>query len=1218
MKTNQFSAIWFLAIISLVSSSTWSQIPFVPDSLKVEWEQLDGPTSHVVDYVELEGKLFAATSAGIFSSFNGGLLWKADNKLGKLGVKRLLKVKNALLALIVNDSLVNDFNIYRSTDKGATWVKTFDSNALGYSLGSFTPQFYVTEDSIVSFLPYNSNSDCFSAWHSLDSGKTWDKSWSSSKSAFCASSSEDTIVGVFYMGSSNPQVVFLGKTGVFDEQYPSFSLAALPNLSYYTTFCAYKNGTFSLVFGNRTIYQSKDKGHTWTNAVLPIEGTIREIIYDNGFYYLRSTNGIWKGTFDVPFSFTKIYSGQGGGNLEAKVLSITAGGLWVNTNIGNSMFSNDNGLVWEERSKGIIGRVGKIGSYCGKLVSSTYADSKRSEYVSNQQDGVWQKSSAFGYARILGELNGVAYAYPPVLRSFDCGLKWDTILYPEIHIEGAPEDLVHSGNRVYYWNKAAAPILYSDNNGSNWFPIQAPTQSVVCANFIAIGDSLYYFTSTPSEKFLYRSFDLGQTWQKIPVDPQIDNIYKNVDGKIFGTKLLEIGASGSVGILTTNDHGETWFYTSQVFLHYQPLLYQTTPRTYFPYISEDLIVLHAGTGIFVSQNLGVNWTRLVDLPFFNASKSSNFSSKVEGAITYHVDEGYLYAGTESQGIWRTPYAPIRDHLKVQSKEYGFLSGRLFKDSDGDCQYALAAGDKPLSFKPVLVNPGNILANTGANGLYNFALPVGNYTVTAIPPTYHAISCTTDSIQASISLGNTVTANLPFSPLPDIRDLCILITNPTPSRPGFETTVKMQISNVGTVSISGAMVNFTFDGQWLEPVSIAPVGQFTGNGAAVTLPDLAPGEVLIVTMVFRLMPSTALGTSLVFTAELPLSGDANPSNNLARSTQTVQGSYDPNDKNGLPLVTLPPGQPRVLDYLIRFQNTGTDTAFTVVVTDTLQAGLNLLSLRTVEASHAFQFSFLPGRVCRWRFRNILLPDSNTNEAASHGYLRFQIETEPGLLPGAPVRNDADIFFDFNSPVRTNEATTDNPKWTVTEASSVVICAGDTWNGQAFQSSVTIVDTVGNAWSDTISVVNLEVLPTYETHIDTALVKGSLLFNVPILQDTVFSFALLSAEGCDSTVVWHVTATTSGLGDLAGNSLPFELRPNPATQEAWLVWNTGAATLPQADIKLYNTSGMLLWAWENRALGAAAAISLDVADLPPGVYIVTVQSNKLRGVKRLVKL
>ena len=54
---------------------------------------------------------------------------------------------------------------------------------------------------------------------------------------------------------------------------------------------------------------------------------------------------------------------------------------------------------------------------------------------------------------------------------------------------------------------------------------------------------------------------------------------------------------------------------------------------------------------------------------------------------------------------------------------------------------------------------------------------------------------------------------------------------------------------------------------------------------------------------------------------------------------------------------------------------------------------------------------------WRFDNILLPDSGTNEAASHGLVSFRIRPVQPLLAGTTFSNAANIFFDFNDPVIT---------------------------------------------------------------------------------------------------------------------------------------------------------------------------------------------------------
>lgn len=136
---------------------------------------------------------------------------------------------------------------------------------------------------------------------------------------------------------------------------------------------------------------------------------------------------------------------------------------------------------------------------------------------------------------------------------------------------------------------------------------------------------------------------------------------------------------------------------------------------------------------------------------------------------------------------------------------------------------------------------------------------------------------------------------------------------------------------------------------------------------------------------------------------------------------VVGSWDPNDKTGFPLGVSSQnliGKNTALDYLIRFQNTGTDTAFQVVVRDTLSAQLVPNSIRLGAASHPYEFALENGNVLVFTFKNIRLVDSFANEPASHGFLRFKISQKPDLPDGTDITNRAGIYFDFNPPVMTN--------------------------------------------------------------------------------------------------------------------------------------------------------------------------------------------------------
>ncbi len=138
---------------------------------------------------------------------------------------------------------------------------------------------------------------------------------------------------------------------------------------------------------------------------------------------------------------------------------------------------------------------------------------------------------------------------------------------------------------------------------------------------------------------------------------------------------------------------------------------------------------------------------------------------------------------------------------------------------------------------------------------------------------------------------------------------------------------------------------------------------------------------------------------------------------------ITDSFDPNDKAVSPEgVTdqhyTPTGKP--LDYVIRFQNTGTDVAYTVVVTDTLSEHLDLATLQVGATSHAGKVTVSgKGRpVLTFTFNNINLPDSTRDRRGSNGFIRFSIRPRADLPEKTRIENFADIFFDYNEPVRTN--------------------------------------------------------------------------------------------------------------------------------------------------------------------------------------------------------
>ena len=134
-----------------------------------------------------------------------------------------------------------------------------------------------------------------------------------------------------------------------------------------------------------------------------------------------------------------------------------------------------------------------------------------------------------------------------------------------------------------------------------------------------------------------------------------------------------------------------------------------------------------------------------------------------------------------------------------------------------------------------------------------------------------------------------------------------------------------------------------------------------------------------------------------------------------------GAYDPNDKNGFPRGhgaenNIAPGTE--LDYAIRFQNTGTDTAFNIVIRDTISEALDLSTFKAGSSSHDYTVAIDSQRVVTFTFANIMLPDSNVNLLASQGVVNFSIDHDSSLVAGDLITNEAAIYFDFNEPIITN--------------------------------------------------------------------------------------------------------------------------------------------------------------------------------------------------------
>lgn len=163
----------------------------------------------------------------------------------------------------------------------------------------------------------------------------------------------------------------------------------------------------------------------------------------------------------------------------------------------------------------------------------------------------------------------------------------------------------------------------------------------------------------------------------------------------------------------------------------------------------------------------------------------------------------------------------------------------------------------------------------------------------------------------------------------------------------------------------------------------------------------------------------MGTfSLGFFNNFPLD-DANPQ--IDFDCRPNVGSFDPNIKSAFPKGYDQDHfiNPNVdLEYEIKFQNTGTDTAFYVQIRDTLSPFLDMTTVRVGASSHPYSWNIDSSNILVFTFDPIALPDSNVNEPASNGFIKFRISQIPDVPPGSVIFNRAGIYFDQNEPVITN--------------------------------------------------------------------------------------------------------------------------------------------------------------------------------------------------------
>jgi hypothetical protein len=413
---------------------------------------------------------------------------------------------------------------------------------------------------------------------------------------------------------------------------------------------------------------------------------------------------------------------------------------------------------------------------------------------------------------------------------------------------------------------------------------------------------------------------------------------------------------------------------------------------------------------------------------------------LQGTITGCDKRGNVYAACFPFSTPRT--GAINSNLGVHTTvgdgviitkigtAHNTISGRVYIDQNANGQLDSNEGAFPLALVSQAQGANaTVFGTTESAGQYKVFADSGAYTL-SIPQLPRYYSITQPSPSASYTgrfrgYGNTDSLrHFGLRPVANQADVRITLTPYGAVRPGFLTRYRLTLENVGTTTVASGTATLTLDSH-VTYVSSTPSGSRTGQTVTWSYTSLAPFAQRDFDVMFSLPVNVALGTLVTFTAQAPLPGDVNPADNVAGTETRVTGSYDPNDiaVNYSQLTPAQVAAGQSLDYTIRFQNMGTDTAFTVIVKDTLNfQKLNLGTLQLIAQSHNCMWSLTGQGELTVRFLNAKLPYRNVDVIRSQGFVRFRVQPRTSLRPGDLITNRAAIVFDYNAPVRTNTATT----------------------------------------------------------------------------------------------------------------------------------------------------------------------------------------------------
>lgn len=586
-------------------------------------------------------------------------------------------------------------------------------------------------------------------------------------------------------------------------------------------------------------------------------------------------------------------------------------------------------------------------------------------------------------------------SYYQLYQTKDRGKSWESLSNQFISI---PENtkMEEKFDALYQWSKDS--LYFSTDYGRSWSAIQGIDQEI--------------FGIQPNSYLHYYNFGLHILHHLHPVRSEIVNY------NFLTKEQISIPYSGSVTQLATSYYNETLYGIKETnepslatsvdngkTFTFKPII-EFIPFTGYNLKTDKLnnIYLYSHKQILYSEDQGDSWHNI----------SPDFPELLKILDVEISPDNYIYLSTVGMGVLK---------YNMQLRQPNRLLVSVLDDQNKNCQ---VDPDEPvLKGMKVLVN-NKYLQELDYTGKAIFLLHSDINEVKVIYNSDLYEDCEASYIVEFSDTDQEILLNIPLKVSVYCANPLVGISTPFLRR-CFDNTYSGSVCNEGSIESINTDIVITLDTLFDFISASLPIKSLVDSTLILDAGNIPVSECKSFHFTININCRSALGMehciSAITTTDANDCIQATIRNEYVECQENI-GAYDPNDKNifvngNRNQSYIEPGDK--IEYLIRFQNTGTDTAFSVRIEDPISSKFVISSIRPIASSHDYKWS-INNSLLVVLFEDIQLVDSFKNEPASHGFIKFEIKLDSLTSRGDEVTNLAGIFFDFNEPIITEEVVT----------------------------------------------------------------------------------------------------------------------------------------------------------------------------------------------------